>query len=204
MKRGKKQPGEVEVVERQADAASQADASAEPEADSAEAGDEQGGEMSDAQAAQPSELESLQARVASLEDNLLRAKADYQNLQRRTTIERGEAVRYANAELMRSLLGVLDDFERALQSAESAGNLRAVIDGVRLVYQNLAKSLGEAGLEVIDARLKPFDPAIHEAMMQQPTDEHPPGTVIEQIAPGYKLRDRVLRPAKVIVSKSPE
>ncbi len=149
-------------------------------------------------------IDALQAKVAALEDALLRAKADYQNLQRRSAIERAEAVGYANADLLRSLLGVLDDFDRAVESASSSENLAAVVDGVRLVQQNLTRSLGEAGLEPIEALHQPFDPEIHEAMLQQPTDEHPPGTVIEQIARGYRLRDRVLRPARVVVAKAPD
>ena len=149
-------------------------------------------------------IDALQTKVAALEDALLRAKADYQNLQRRTSIERAEAVRYANGDLMRSLLSVLDDFDRAVESASSSDNLEAVVAGVRLVQQNLSRSLGEAGLEPIEALHQRFDPAIHEAMLQQPTDEYTPGTVIEQIARGYRLRDRVLRPAKVVVAKAPD
>lgn len=148
--------------------------------------------------------DELRANVVSLEDSLLRAKADYQNLQRRSVIERAEAVRYANTELLRSLVGVLDDFDRALEAAKSSENLDAVVDGVRLVRENLVKSLGNAGLEPIESLNQPFDPAVHEAMLQQPTDEHPPGTVIEQVARGYRLGDRVLRPAKVVVARAPD
>jgi len=157
-----------------------------------------------AQTQQPemSELDQCHARITSLEDSLLRAKADYQNLQRRVTIERIELLRYANADLMRALLGVLDDFDRALEAAKASENIEAVVDGVRLVHQNLVKSLTDAGLEPIEALHQPFDPAIHEALLQQPTDEHQPGTVIEQAARGFKLRDRVLRPAKVVVAKA--
>ena len=149
----------------------------------------------------PSGIEALQERVASLEASLIRTKADYQNLQRRSAIERSEAIRYAHADLMRSLVSVLDDFERALEVGGSSESHDAVMQGIRLVYQNMLKALTDAGLESIDAKGMPFDPAIHEAMMQQPTDEHPAGTVIDQVARGYKLRDRVVRPAKVIVAK---
>ena len=144
----------------------------------------------------------LQARIEKLEDSLYRAKADFQNFQRRSGIERAEAVRFANAEIMKSLLPVLDDFERALAAAEASDNLEAIVAGVRLVYNNLAKSLREHGLETIDALHKPFDPNVHEALLQQPTADYPPGTVIEQSARGYQLRDRVLRAAKVVVAKA--
>lgn len=146
----------------------------------------------------------LQSKVAKLEDALLRAKADFQNLQRTSAVERGDASRYANAELMKLLVRVVDDFERSLAAASKPDNLQAVVEGVRLVYENLNKALADHGLEPIEALHRPFDPNVHEALLHQPSDEHPPGTVIEQIAKGYRLRDRVVRPAKVIVAKEPD
>ena len=158
-----------------------------------------------AEVAEPVDLaQQLEAKVASLEESLLRAKADYQNLQRRIALDRAAAIGYANAELMKSLLGVMDDFERSLEAAETSGNLEAVVDGVRLVYENLVKALGTHGLERIEALHRPFDPNFHEAMMQQPSADLAPGSVMEEITRGYRLRDRVLRPAKVVVSKAPE
>ncbi len=170
-------------------------------------------------------LQELQARVEKLQDSLLRAKADYQNLLRRSAIERADAIRYANAELMKSLLGVIDDFERSLaatsrarkeadnlqpvvdktsRARQEADNLHAVVDGVRLVHQNLILALRAGGLQAVDALHEPFDPGIHEAMSQQPSADYPPGTVVEEVAKGYRLHDRVLRPTKVIVSKRPD
>jgi len=147
-------------------------------------------------------IEELKARVASLEDNLLRAKADYQNLQRRSAQERSVAVQYANAELMRSLLDVVDDLQRSLEAANACQSASSLADGIRLVYENLMKTLRLQGLEVISALHQPFDPHVHQAMMQQPSKDHPPGTVLEEITRGYRLRDRVLRPAKVVVSEA--
>lgn len=149
-------------------------------------------------------IEQLEAKVASLEDSLLRAKADCQNLQRRSAIDRGEGIRYANAELMKSLLSVVDDFERSLEAAKTSENHDAVIDGVRLVYDNLIKALNAHGLERIKALHQPFDPHVHEGMMQQPSADFSPGTVIEEVTRGYQLRDRVLRPARVVVSAAQE
>jgi molecular chaperone GrpE len=146
----------------------------------------------------------LQARVGVLEGNLLRARADFQNLQRRTAVERSEAIRYANADLMKSLVGVLDDFERSLAAAENPDNFKSVVEGVRLVYGNLVKALTDQGLEPIEALDRPFDPTIHEALLQVASTDRPAGTVTEQVARGYRLRDRVLRPAKVIVSRAPD
>ena len=133
---------------------------------------------------------------------LLRGKADFQNLQKRGAKERAEAIRYANAELMQSLLGVVDDFERSLSAAESSDNAKAVVDGVRLVYENFMKALRACGLETINALHEPFDPHVHEAVMQQPSEDHQAGTLIEEIARGYRLRERILRPTKVIVAQA--
>lgn len=148
------------------------------------------------------ETTELREKVDKLEDALLRARAEYQNFQRRAAVERAEAIRYANAGLMKSLLTVLDDFERAMSSP--AGESETVDEGVRLVYQNLLKALREHGLETIETGHNPFDPSVHEAMMQQSSADHPSGTILEEFAKGYKLRDRVLRPSKVVVSKTAE
>lgn len=152
----------------------------------------------------PDPVAELQARIDSLEDSLVRSKADFQNLQRRSANERNEAVRYANAELMKSLLGVLDDFERSLTAAKEADIESPVLDGVRLIHANLQKALFDVGLEPIEAQGQKFDPMIHEALLHQPTAQAPPGTVVEQVAKGYRLRDRVLRPARVVVAKGIE
>lgn len=154
--------------------------------------------VTEAEPANP--VERLQAKVDALEDSLLRAKADYRNFQRRSAIERSEAIRYANAEMMKPLLGVIDDFERSLAAAEAVDDSEPVIDGVRLVYENLMKVLRLQGLVSIEALHRRFDPSIHEAMMQRPSKDHPPGTVVEEIAKGYRLGERVLRPTKVTVS----
>ena len=146
----------------------------------------------------------LRDKVAGLEDSLLRAKADYQNLQRRSAVERSEALRYANAELMKALVVVLDDFERSLQAARDSNRRDAIMDGVQLVYQNLVKALSEHGLEPIQAGGMPFDPGVHEALMSQSSKDAAPGTVLEEVAKGYRLRDRVIRPAKVIVAQAPQ
>ena len=163
---------------------------------------EPGGEPEAPQAAPT--IEELQTRVAALEDNVLRAKADYRNLQRRAGIERSEAIRYANAELMKALLPVVDDFERSLAAAANDDRPASVVDGVRLVYENLMKALRDHGLSSIEAMHQPFDPTVHQAVMQRPSAEHPHQTVIEEMARGYRLQDRVIRPTKVIVSQAGE
>lgn len=157
-----------------------------------------------AQPAQPADpIAELQAKVDSLEDSLLRAKAESQNIQRRAATERSEAIRYANAELMRALIPVLEDFDRAFDAAGPTD--KPILEGTRLVHANLMKALRDFGLETIEVSPgDEFDPTIHEAMMQQPSDTVIPGNVVEQVTRGYRLRDRVLRPARVVVAKAAE
>ena len=145
----------------------------------------------------------LEARVVELEEQALRARADYQNLQRRLMQERAEAIRMANADLVKALLPVLDDFERSLAAAAKTDNLQSVVEGQQLIHANLLKVLRDHGLEPIDALHQPFDPNVHEALLQTPSDEHPPLTVLEEVGKGYRLKDRVLRPTKVVVSQAP-
>lgn len=149
-------------------------------------------------------VEDLNEKIGSLEDALLRAKADFQNLQRRSAQERSQAVRFANADLIRSMLDVVDDFERSIEASRGSDDPTSVIAGLRLVHENMTKVLRTFGLEPIEALDEPFDPHVHEAMLQQPSRDHPPGTVIKELTKGYRLHDRVLRPAKVVVSKATE
>ncbi len=162
------------------------------------------GETAESAQASKTAPENPSATISALEDKILRAKADFQNLQRRSATERAEAIRYANADLMRSLLTVADDFERSLDAARNSGDQASIVDGVRLVYENFMKALRDHGLESVPGVGEPFDPHVHEAMLQQPSTDHPDGTVIEEITKGYRLRDRIVRPGKVIVSKNPD
>ena len=153
---------------------------------------------------QEDSVELLREKMAALEDTLLRAKADFVNTQRRNEKSRLDAVQFANAEMMRSLLGVLDDFERSLDAAGTAEDINTIVEGVRLVYENFKKALCDHGLEPIEAMDRPFDPHVHEAVMLQPAADCDPNTVLEEVAKGYRLKDRVIRPAKVVVSKALE
>ena len=177
---------QLEASEHEVDAQTQVDQPAEA--------------SSFADAADPEE--SLEQRISALQEQVARAQADYRNLERRLAGERADAVRFANAELIRALLPVLDDFERSLAAAEGTDNVASLVDGERLIQANLMKVLGDYGLERIDALHQPFDPHVHEALLQTPNEEHPPNTVVEEVNRGYRLRERVLRPAQVVVSKS--
>ncbi|MCH8912753.1 MAG: nucleotide exchange factor GrpE [Planctomycetes bacterium] len=151
-----------------------------------------------------SESGADQQKNIDWQDKFLRAKADYQNLQKRAAEEQRNAIRYANADFARSLVQVLDDFERTLEAAEKASEADSVVSGVKLVYEKLLKLLGDHHVEPIEALGQPFDPHLHEALMQEPCETLPPDSVLREIQRGYKLHDRVLRPARVVISKAPE
>lgn len=140
------------------------------------------------------------AELDDYKDKYLRAKAELQNVTRRVRNEQAETVRFANVSLVRALLVVLDDLDRIIESDHHVDDVATVLDGLKLVQQNFQKVLGEISVEPIDTADVPFDPVVHEAMMQQPSQEHPAGTVLRVVQKGYRLGDRVIRAAKVIVS----
>lgn len=142
------------------------------------------------------------AEAEQWKDRCLRARAELENFRRRSEQERAESLKYAIAAFARSLLSVLDDFERMLEHLGTQGaDGDSVAEAIRLTYDNLRKALAEHHVEPIEAQGRPFDPAWHEAMMQQPSAEYDEPTVLQEVQKGYKLFDRVLRPSKVIVSK---
>lgn len=153
------------------------------------------------------QVEEWKDQAAKAQDNwerLVRVSADFDNYKKRATRERQEAVRYANESLLQKLLPILDSLEKALAAAgQSQGNVEALAQGVTMIQSQLRTMLAEAGLEEIDATGQPFDPHSHEAVSQQPSTEVPEGHVIQQIRKGFKLNDRLLRPASVVVAKRP-
>ena len=137
-------------------------------------------------------------------DRLQRVSADYLNYQKRVAREMGEARQFANAELIRDLLGALDDMERALDAARANhAAADSLLSGMQLVYDKVLEVLGRHGLERIAATDEAFDPNRHEAMMQQPAPELETPTVVEELQGGYELKGRVIRPARVIVGMPP-
>ncbi|UCG17530.1 MAG: nucleotide exchange factor GrpE [Phycisphaerales bacterium] len=192
-----------EEVERFAGAAPRSDGS-ENAPDGGPSPEEASPPSPPAQDAAPSDdVESLRREIEEYKDKLLRAKAETQNLLRRTAIEKSEAIRYANEALAKALLPVVDDFERTLQAGGESGNAEAVMEGVRLVYDKLAKVFRDHQVTPIEALGKAFDPVYHSAAARQPSDEHEPGTVTRELQKGYCLRDRVIRPAQVIIAAAP-
>ena len=154
------------------------------------------------------QLEELKQRAAKADENwerLLRTTADFDNYKKRANREKQDAIRFANESLLEKLVPVLDSFDMALSAAQSNQTeaAQSLKTGISMVYQQLKSALTEAGLEEVDATGKPFDPNLHEAVSQQESADVPEGQVLQQLRRGYKLRERLLRPASVVVSKHP-
>ncbi len=154
------------------------------------------------------QLEELKQRAAKADehwDRLLRTTADFENFKKRAARERQESIKYANESLLTKLLAVLDSMDMALTAAQAApaDAVQSLQTGLNLVQQQFKTVLTEAGLEEVDASGKVFDPNFHEAISQREAADVPEGTVVHQVRKGYKLRDRLIRPASVIVSKLP-
>lgn len=157
----------------------------------------------------PEQLEELKARAAKADehwDRLLRTAADFENFKKRAARERQEGIRFANESLIEKLVPVLDNFDQAMAAAAQVGTADSATSlqaGIAMILQQLKTVLKEAGLEEIDATGRPFDPNWHEAVSQKETTEVPDGYVVQQLRKGYKLRDRLLRPAGVVVARKP-
>jgi molecular chaperone GrpE len=149
------------------------------------------------------DLQKLQAEAAKFRDLALRTQADLENFRKRMAREKEEAVRYANTGLMEKLLPVLDSFELGLQAARQVEGSEALVQGFAMVEKQLQDFLRDHGVESVDALGQPFDPNLHEAVSQQHDEQTPEGMVLQQLRKGYKLKDRLLRPSTVIVSKGP-
>jgi molecular chaperone GrpE len=154
-------------------------------------------------APEQTEEEKLRAQVAELKDKLLRSQAEWDNSRKRLERTKDEAVRYAAEGLLEKLLPVVDNFEMGMQAAQSATDAKAISQGFEMVLAQLRQVLRDAGVEPVDAMGQPFDPHRHEALGHQDSEEHPEGHVIMQTRKGYKLKDRLLRPASVFVARKP-
>lgn len=151
------------------------------------------------------QVEALTQEKVHLYDQLLRRQAEFENFRKRTEREREEVYQRARAEVLLELLPVLDNFDRALSSLEqSGGDAEALHHGVELIHKQLTEALAKLGLQPLDSIGKAFDPHLHEAVTIEQTDEHDENTVIEEFERGYKIGDRLLRPAKVKVAASLE
>ncbi|MFO0985298.1 MAG: nucleotide exchange factor GrpE, partial [Planctomycetota bacterium] len=150
------------------------------------------------------DLKKLREERDKYLDLLQRTRADFLNFQRKAQRDSEEAQTYAIAKFARSLLEVVDNLSRAALLGDSPGDQKALRSGVDLVLQLLLKTLADNKVVAIETVGKPFDPQQHEAIMQEPRDDVPPLTVIDELVRGYAIADRLLRPAVVRVSKAKE
>ncbi len=156
----------------------------------------------------PEQIEDLKVKAAKADEHwerLLRLTADFENFKKRSARDRQDAIKFANESLLEKLIPVLDNFDMALMAANQpqASTVESLKTGVEMIYNQMRSAVTESGLEEINAANKPFDPNWHEAVSQLESDLVPEGTVIQQLRKGYKLRERLVRPATVVVAKKP-
>jgi len=147
-------------------------------------------------------MSGLQADLDRFRDLALRSQADFENYKKRAAREKDDAVKYANSALLQQLVSILDNFELGLAAAKTHGDESPIYSGMVLIQKQLNDLLAENGLEPIEAEGNKFDPNLHEAIAHEP-NVSPEGTVIRQARRGYRLKDRLLRPARVVVSSGP-
>jgi len=146
-------------------------------------------------------LEATERRAQENHERFLRAAAELDNFRKRKEREISELRKYANQTLLRDLLGVVDNLERALAVSRENGEPEGLMEGVDMTLKELLKIFEQFSVKPIESLQQPFDPNLHEAVMQEPSDAFPANTVIRDLQKGYMLRDRLLRPAMVVVSK---
>ena len=159
----------------------------------------------------PSEIEKLRQDFVAKEleakknyDLYLRQVAELENFKKRVAREKEEAIRYGNEALVKDLLPVLDNLERAVEHAELGGNGKSLLAGIELVLKGFLEVLEKHGVTQISAKGEPFNPQKHEAFAQVESTDHEPNTVVEELHKGYFMADRLLRPSLVSVAKLPE
>jgi len=148
-------------------------------------------------------MAGLQADLDRFRDLALRSQADFENYKKRSAREKEEAIKYANSALLERLVSIIDNFELGLAAAKEQGEKSPIYSGMILVQKQLNDLLAENGLQPVEAEGKKFDPNLHEAIAHGASDEVPEGMVLRQTRRGYRFKDRLLRPAKVVVSSGP-
>jgi molecular chaperone GrpE len=148
------------------------------------------------------ELEQKRKEAAELYERLLRKQAELENYRKRVEKDKSELIKFANENLVNDLLPVMDDFERAIQAAESIQDPKVMREGIKLIFSQLQAVLSKAGLEGVSALGEKFDPTKHEAVRLIESHEHEDYTVLEEVRKGYTLNKRILRPSMVAVAKN--
>lgn len=189
------QPDETDVDEQLSDG--------EPDGHAAEV-DQVFDADASAQVEEPQPLPTDNERVAEAEREVLRAKAEMENFRKRMQRDSDQQLKYANMPLMRDLLDVLDNLHRALEVADVEDpKTKALVDGVSMVNHQLKDALAKYGCKPVASLGETFDPNVHEAISQMPSDEYESGKVMNEVTVGFVLHDRVVRPSHVVVSSGP-
>jgi molecular chaperone GrpE len=149
----------------------------------------------------PSDAAALEAEVTKFKDAALRARAELDNYRKRMVREKEETIRYANSSLLEDLLPILDNFDLGLEAGRKSPEAAGIVQGFEMVKKQLEDFLRNQGVEIVDAEGREFDPNLHDAVGQEVSADVPEGVVLRQLRRGFKLRDRLLRPASVVVSK---
>jgi molecular chaperone GrpE len=152
-------------------------------------------------AAAPDPLAEAKAEAARMKEQWIRTAADFDNFRKRSRRELEDARKAGKEELLKELLPVFDNLERAIQSAQRATDVKAVAEGLMMVLRQYNDTLARGGITKVPSVGSQFDPTYHEAIQQVETDEHPPGTVVAEVQPGYMQGDRLVRAAMVVVAK---
>lgn len=148
--------------------------------------------------------DAVMAELSETKEKLLRSQAELENFRKRSRREADEAERYREFGLLRDLLPVLDNIRRAIDAAEKTPEAGSLLAGFRMTAQQIEKLLGDHGCTPIETDGQPFDPEVHEAILHQPVEGVPDGQVVGAVSRGYRLHDRVVRPAQVIVARKPD
>lgn len=154
-----------------------------------------------AEASPPDAMTSPEEKLAEAEDRVLRVQAELENYRRRARREYDDSQKYREIDLLRDLLPVLDNVLRAVEAAEKTADVESLKAGFRMTAQQIEKLLDAHGCKTIETVGQAFDPAVHDAILQQPAADAVPGTIVGVASRGYRLHDRVVRPAQVIVAK---
>lgn len=160
--------------------------------------------FSDDAASASGEVEAIRQQLRESEDRLLRMAAEFENMKKRLMRERETSLKYAEESLIKELLPSIDNLERAIEQGRSSGEINTLIEGVDMTCKGLFATLEKIGLKPVDGVGTTFDPNFHEALAMEKSDEYPSNTIMHEYQKGYLLKDRLIRAAKVVVSRGAE
>lgn len=192
-----------EVTEPKEDASTQPSDETEAGSPAPAEGEDGASAQTEAETPAPDPLAEALEENKRIRDQLLRTAADFDNFRKRSRREVSDAAERGREEILKELLPVFDNLERAAEHAKAATEVEALVEGIDLVIKQFVDTLSKIGVEKLDARGQAFDPSVHEAIQHLETDEVAPGSVAHQVQSGYKMGGRLVRPCMVVVAKAP-